>query len=72
MTTNKYNRGMPIIKRHKSLEPISAEISELEVEKVETPVTPINFRRRQPVVANPTRVRATRLMTHTFFWALAS
>jgi hypothetical protein len=72
MATNKYNRGMPIIKRHQPVEPISDEVSELPVERVEATVFSVDFRRRRPNVRNRFRVRAKRMKTHTFFWALAS
>jgi hypothetical protein len=72
MATNKYNRGMPIIKRHQPAEPISDEVSELPVERVVATVIPVSSRRRRPVVRNRFRVRSKRMKAHTFFWALAS
>ena len=73
MAMNKYNRGMPIIKRNKTVEPASEEFSELKAVQVKVTVIPIpiNFRRRQSIVRNPASVRATRPMTHTFFWDVA-
>jgi hypothetical protein len=73
MATNKYNRGMPIIQRTKPVEVVVDEASELKAVRVEVKVIPITFRRRiQPIAINRARVRATRSMSHTFFWALAS
>jgi hypothetical protein len=71
MTTNKYNRGMPFIKRTKPVEIVVDESSELKAVRVEVKVIPITIRRRQPIASNPARVRATRSMSHTFFWAVA-
>jgi hypothetical protein len=72
MASNKYNRGMPIIQRHKPVELVSAELTELKVEPVHVTVIPINVRRHNPITRNPARVRAIRTKAHTFFWALAS
>jgi hypothetical protein len=69
MPTNKYNRGMPIIKRHTAVEATSDAPIRLKVASQRARVTPIvDYRWRQ----DQFRVRAFKMRVHTFFWALAS
>jgi hypothetical protein len=65
MATNKYNRGMPIIKRHAPVEATINPTAQIERAHV-TPIADYRWRRDQ------FRVRAFKMRVHTFFWALAS
>jgi hypothetical protein len=62
---------MPIIQRTKVVELAADESSELKAVRVEVKVIPITIRRRRPIASSPARVRATRSLSHTFFWAVA-
>jgi hypothetical protein len=65
MATNKYNRGMPIIKRTKPVEATINPPAQIEQARV-TPIADYRWRQDQ------FRVRAFKMRVHTFFWALAS
>jgi hypothetical protein len=67
MATNKYNRGMPIIKRHT---PGGGDAPiQLKAARQQADVTQIaDYRERQ----GQSRVRAINIKVHTFFWTLAS